>query len=214
MIIKFWCTCEESRIAELNMVFIIVQIKCGLKVVKPWYGCVIVDSCMLSDLYYEFSGGQLDGSLPLLDEYLGATVESFVGRTKTDLIRVNCQCVVGEVVSSLGQYVEFCLTKLDTVGNCQRGNRDHSIVIIPGWVNGKCFRFLMRGSREKSSSKEMESFSLHWFPLHFLQCKMFIKNKKNTNNNNKMPPPSSIFYMRVDDKQLIYFTWPNKEIRK
>ena len=95
-----------------NMVFAIVQIKCGLKVVKPWYGCVIVNSCSLSDLYYEFSGGQLDGSLPLPDEYLGTTVDSFVGRTKTDLIRVNCQSAVGEVLSSLGQYVEFCLTKL------------------------------------------------------------------------------------------------------
>ena len=68
-------------------------------VVKPWYGCVIVDSCTctLSDLYCEFSGRQLDGSLPLLDEYHGAPVELYVGRTKTDLVRV-----------------EFCLTKLDT----------------------------------------------------------------------------------------------------
>ena len=63
---------------------------------------------------YEFSGGQLDGSLQLLDDYLGATVESFVGRTKTDLFRVNSQCSVGEVVSSLGQYFEILLTKLDT----------------------------------------------------------------------------------------------------
>ena len=81
-------------------------------VVKPWR--VIVNSCTLSDLYYEFSGGQFDESLPLLDEYLGATVKSYVGRTKTDLVRVNSQCSVGEVVGSLGQYVEFCLTKLDT----------------------------------------------------------------------------------------------------
>ena len=87
------------------MVFVVVQIKCRLKVVKTWYGCLIPDSCTLSDLYNEFSAGQLDRSLPLLDEYLGATVESFVGRTKTDLIRVNSQCAVGEVVGSLGQYV-------------------------------------------------------------------------------------------------------------
>ena len=64
---------------------------------------VFVDSCTLSDLYYGFSGGQLDGSLPLLD--LGATVDSFVGRTKKNLFRVNRQCSVDEVVSSLGQYI-------------------------------------------------------------------------------------------------------------
>ena len=62
---------------------------------------MIVDSCTLSDLYYEFSGGQVDGSLPLLDEHLGATVESFVVRTKTDLVHVSSQCSVGEVCSKL-----------------------------------------------------------------------------------------------------------------
>ena len=112
------------------MVFVIVQIKCGLKAVKPWYGCVIVDSCTLSDLYYEFSGGQLDGSLPLLDEYLGATVESFVGKTKTDLVCVNSQCSVGEVVSSLGQYVEFCLTKLDAASGDSTMIQSSSLAVV------------------------------------------------------------------------------------
>ena len=71
---------SAAHVSELssNMVFAIVQIKCGLKVVKPWYGCAIVDSCSLSDLHYEFSGGQLDGSLPIQDDYIGATVDSFV----------------------------------------------------------------------------------------------------------------------------------------
>ena len=31
----------------------IAQIKCGFKILKPWYGCVIVDSCTLSDPYDE-----------------------------------------------------------------------------------------------------------------------------------------------------------------
>ena len=57
---------------------------------------MIVDSYTLPDFYYEFSGGQLDGSLPLLDKYLDATVESFVRRTKTDLVRVNSQCNVAK----------------------------------------------------------------------------------------------------------------------
>ena len=55
------------------MVFVIVQVKCGVKVLKSRYGCVFVDSSMLSDLYNEFSGGQLGGSSPLADEYLGVS---------------------------------------------------------------------------------------------------------------------------------------------
>ena len=74
---------------------------------KSQYGCVFVDSRNLSDLYNEFSGGQLDGSSLLADKYLGASVVPFVGKTKADLTRVSSQCTVGEVVSALGQYVEF-----------------------------------------------------------------------------------------------------------
>ena len=50
---------------------------------------------------YEFSGGQLDGSLPLLDEYLSATVKSSVRRTRTDLFYVNSQGGVGQVEALL-----------------------------------------------------------------------------------------------------------------
>ena len=134
------------------MVFVVVQIKCRLKIVKTWYGCLIPDSCTLSDLYNDFSAGQLDRSLPLLDEYLGATVESFAGRTKTDLIRVNSQCAVGEVVGSLGQYVEFCLTQLDGVGNA-RG--DTAMIQSPSFYVGgateSAFDVLMRGALERSN---------------------------------------------------------------
>ena len=89
------------------MVFIIVQIRSGAKVLKPWYGCVINESCTLSDVYTEFSSGKLDGSLPAPDEYLGTAVEAFVGPKKTELTRVNCECTVGETISALGQYVEY-----------------------------------------------------------------------------------------------------------
>ena len=58
--------------------FFIAHIKCGFTILKPWYGCVIVDSCTLSDPYDELvedSSG--DGGLPLADEYLGVSVEIF-----------------------------------------------------------------------------------------------------------------------------------------
>ena len=45
-----------------EMVFIILQIQSGTKVLKQWYGCVINESCTLSDVYTEFSNGRIDGS--------------------------------------------------------------------------------------------------------------------------------------------------------
>ena len=63
-----------------RIVFVITQIKCGFKILKPWYGCVIVDSCTctLSDPYDELvEDSSSNGGLPLADEYLGASVEIF-----------------------------------------------------------------------------------------------------------------------------------------
>ena len=67
--------------------------------------CMIVESCSLSDLYYDL----VEGSWMEVCHYQkntmhGATVESFVG---TDLIRVNSECCVGDCVASLGQYIEY-----------------------------------------------------------------------------------------------------------
>ena len=33
-------------------------------------------------------------------------------------------------------------------------------------------------------------------------------------NKNKMPPPVPIFSEKMDDKQVIYFMWPNVDIIK
>ena len=89
------------------MVFLVAQIRCRAKVLKTWYGCVINDSNTISDVYSEFSGGELDGGLPISEEYLGGDVTASVGRTKTDLTRVSSQCPVGDAVSALGQYIEY-----------------------------------------------------------------------------------------------------------
>ena len=100
------------------MVFIIVQIRSGAQVLKQWYGCVINESCTLSDVYTEFSSGRIDGSLPLPDEYLGTAVEAFVGPKKTELTRVNCECTVGDTISALGQYVEYNVSTLPVDSMC------------------------------------------------------------------------------------------------
>ena len=94
------------------MVFIIIQIRSGAKILKPWYGCVISESCTLSDVYTEFSSGRIDGGLPVPDEYLGTAIQAFLGPKKTELTPVNSECTVGEAISVLGQYVEYRVSVL------------------------------------------------------------------------------------------------------
>ena len=42
------------------MAFIVVQNKCQVEVLKPWYGCSFPESSTLSDLYMCYATGQLD----------------------------------------------------------------------------------------------------------------------------------------------------------
>ena len=121
------------------MVFIIVQVRSGAKLLKLWYGCVINESCTLSDVYTEFSSGKLDGGLPVPDEYLGAAVEASVGPKKTELIRVSCECPLGETVSALGQYIEYSVSTLP-----DRMDVDHSDARVDAVA------ILMRGALERS----------------------------------------------------------------
>ena len=93
------------------MVFIVAQARCGAKVLKSWYDCVINDSSMLSYVYNDFSNGTLDDGPVIPENYQAAAVPAYIGRTKTSLTRVSSQCPVGEVVSALGKFVEFLLSK-------------------------------------------------------------------------------------------------------
>ena len=60
------------------MVFVIVQIKCDVKVLKSWYVCVFVDSSTLSDLYKEFSGGQLGGTQSMVHNYYEKVITALI----------------------------------------------------------------------------------------------------------------------------------------
>ena len=94
------------------MVFIVVPARCGAKVLKSWYGCVVDDFSTLSDVYNDFSGGTLDDGPAIPENYQGAAVAAYVGRTKTSLTRVNSQCPLGEAVSAFGQLFSFCYPRL------------------------------------------------------------------------------------------------------
>ena len=59
--------------------FVIVQIRSGAKVLKPWYGCSVPDGSSIADLYASFSSGQLDHNLPIPEEYRDSEVIVKVG---------------------------------------------------------------------------------------------------------------------------------------
>ena len=46
-------------------------------------------------------------------------MEAAVGSTKNDKVRVSPRCPIGQAVSSLGQYVEFCVS---SVGSSRLGS--------------------------------------------------------------------------------------------
>ena len=88
----------------------LVQIKCrATKVLKSWYGCSFLESSTLSDLYTHYSSGQLDGTDPLSEHYTNAMVKCQAGKDRKELIRVCSDISVGQVVSSVGNYIEFNL---------------------------------------------------------------------------------------------------------
>ena len=89
------------------MAFVLVQIKCSTKVLKSWYGCSFLESSSLADLYTHYSAGQLDNSQPLSEQYTNATVKCQAGKNRKELIRVSSDICVGQIVSSVGNYIEF-----------------------------------------------------------------------------------------------------------
>ena len=92
---------------ESAMPFVIVQIRSGARPLKQWYGCIVGETTTVADVFADFSYGALDGGNAVPDEYRTSSVEATVGKTKSDMIHVSPQCCISDVVSALGQYVEF-----------------------------------------------------------------------------------------------------------
>ena len=74
------------------MTFVILQIRSGAKVLKPWYGCVVPETSTVADVFTDFSSGAIEragsgNAIP--DEYRTAFVMARVGKTKTDLTHVS-----------------------------------------------------------------------------------------------------------------------------
>ena len=120
------------------MVFVVLQIRRGTTILKGWYGCCCADAVSLADVYNMYSSGQLDNSPALSDEYSNSVITCQAGKQRHDLIRVSCSAEVGEVASSLGQFIDFNIDPMQDLATNSRPVVD-------------AFSVLLKGAREKTS---------------------------------------------------------------
>ena len=134
------------------MPFVLQKIRSGAKVLKPWYGCVVGEGSTIADVFTDFSSGvfELAGSGNAIpDEYRTSCIEARAGKNKAAMIQVSPQCTVSDVVSTLGQYIEF------TVAKPTESFPLESTIIIdddsPSSGTKNAFVLLMASSRQTSS---------------------------------------------------------------
>ena len=108
------------------MPFVLAQIRLGVKVLKPWYGFVIRDVATLTDVFAELSARKLDSEPPLAEELRSSPATCSAGRSKSDLVKVSPTSPVGEVVSCLGQYLDFCCSQEEEDTSAATGNEAKS----------------------------------------------------------------------------------------
>ena len=96
------------------MIFVILQARCAATIVKKWYGCNMASSIDFLTVFAEFASGNLDGNA-IPNEYNNTTITTFVAASPElrFLIQIDSSLTVGEVVSSIGPYVEFQVSCLD-----------------------------------------------------------------------------------------------------
>ena len=87
------------------MIFLVLQIRRGARVIKDWYGCTVPESITLADVYTLYSSGELDRSEALPQNSGMITCQA--GKNKRELFRVSSEAPVGEVVGCLGSFIEF-----------------------------------------------------------------------------------------------------------
>ncbi len=96
------------------MVFVLLQARCAGTIVKKWYGCNMASSTDFMIVLSEFASGNLDGNA-IPNEYNNTAITTFVAASP-DLrspIQIDLSLMVGEVVPSIGPYVEFHVSRLD-----------------------------------------------------------------------------------------------------
>lgn len=102
---------QEYLLLVPVMVLVVLRVRDGVKMLKPWYACNVPETATVADVFSELSSGLLDGSNPLPEEYRTTSVEAIIGRSPSTLeTRVSCSTKVSDVVSCLGNYIEYVVS--------------------------------------------------------------------------------------------------------
>ena len=116
------------------MVLVVLRIREGAKVLKPWYACAIPETATLTEVYLEFSSGLLDNSSPLPQEYRTTSVEATIGRSSSNVdTNISCSIKVGDAVSLLGNYIEYVVSKtpcVDEEASNQSGTKNAFSILM------------------------------------------------------------------------------------
>ena len=76
-------------------------------VLKKWYGRSVAEQVTLIDLYNQHASGQLDNSEAIPANFSTSRVACSLGRNKREMVMVSPGVAVGEMVSTLGRFVNF-----------------------------------------------------------------------------------------------------------
>ena len=96
------------------MVIIMLQARCAATIVKKWYGCNMASSTDFMTVFAEFASGNLGGNA-IPKEYNNTAISTFVAVSPDSCfpIQIDSSLTVGEVVSYIGPYVEFHVSRSD-----------------------------------------------------------------------------------------------------
>ena len=173
------------------MVFLILQIRSGAKVLKPWYGCGVSEMCTLSNVYTELSDSKIDWRST--EEYLGTA----------------------------GRGWSVCRAKEGRTYACRlwayRGGRDrssgpirrvHCVKAIEWWLlkrhqQAKQMHWLTSSLIPRPFSIKLGLVHLYSTILNKILLHCMVANLINQwiENKNKMPPPS-LFFLEIDGWEL------------
>ena len=108
------------------MLFVILQIRSGAKLLKKWLGCNVPETATCADIYTLVSSGELD-NIPLDARYNTVAVHTKAGRTATsEFIEVQANSCIKDIVSHLGVYLEFVVTTPNVENESSMQNKKKS----------------------------------------------------------------------------------------
>ena len=102
--------------------FTITQLRSGVKVIKPWYGCMVEENVTIGDLYKKILSGEIDKGDRVEDCELEELemVLAFAGKTRDNIsIRVDQHVPVNIIVSSIGMFIEYRVNKMESTQTIQ-----------------------------------------------------------------------------------------------